>query len=80
MGGMYKPQAKTSKESGGDKMTNMQEITVECFIERVENFIEAYNKLRKEKNENYLAYESRVFDLVAELQKDINDNKYYAEE
>lgn len=61
-------------------MTNMQEITVECFLERVEEFMTAYNRLRKENNNNYIAYESRVFDLMAELQQDIDDNKYYTEE
>ena len=58
-------------------MTNHEEITVECFLERVENFIAEYNNLRKSNNENYVAYESRVFDLISELNKDIEDNKKY---
>ncbi len=54
-------------------MTNNEEITVECFLERVENFMMEYNKLRKENNECYLAYESKVRDLIAELEKDMRE-------
>ena len=54
-------------------MTNMQEITVECFMERVENFIEQYNALRKNNVETYEAYESKALDLIAKLAKDINE-------
>lgn len=61
-----------------------QEIIVECFLERVENFIQEYNKLREEDNQNYLSYESRVFDLIAELSGDLqyaeNTKKYESEE
>lgn len=56
-------------------MTINEEITVECFLERVENFITEYNKLRKENNEYYLAYECRVRDLIAELEKDMREVK-----
>lgn len=56
-------------------MTSAQEITVECFIERVENFIQEYDKLRKEKNDNYYAFESHVLNLIFELEKDIKDNE-----
>lgn len=55
-------------------MTINEEITVECFLERVENFIQEYNNLRNHHNENYTAYESRVIDLISELSRDIKDN------
>lgn len=61
-----------------------QEIIIECFLERVENFIQEYNKLREEDNQNYSSYESRVFDLIAELNGDLryaeNTKKYESEE
>ena len=70
---MYNLQVKAKKESELFKMTNMQEITVECFMERVENFIEQYNALRKNNVETYEAYESKALDLIAKLAKDINE-------
>lgn len=56
-------------------MTITEKITVECFMERVEHFIWEYEKLQKDGNENYIAYESRVFDLIAELNRDIEENR-----
>lgn len=44
-------------------------------MERVENFIAEYERLQKNGNENYIAYESRVFDLIAELNHDIEENR-----
>ena len=56
-------------------MTTNERITVECFAERVENFITQYKILQESKNDNYYTYESRVFDLIFELEKDIKDNE-----
>lgn len=58
-------------------MTNYERITVECFRERVENFIMEYEKLTSENNENYSAFESLAFDLLYELKRDIDENKKY---
>ena len=55
-------------------MTIKEEITVECFLERVENFMNKYNKLRKQKTENYLTFESIAYDLIHELEHDIKNN------
>ena len=59
-------------------MTTNEEITTECFLERVDNFKYRYERLREKGNENYLAFESIVYDLIFELEKDIKTCKHEA--
>lgn len=54
-------------------MTTYEEITTECFLERVDNFKYRYERLRETGNKNYLAFESIVYDLIFELKRDIKD-------
>ena len=56
---------------GDLEMTIMEEIIVECLQERVENFIEKFNRLRDSEYENYSAFESIALDLISELKGDI---------
>ena len=55
-------------------MTIKEQITVESFMERIAHFTERYNKLVENENDNFLAYESLAYDLIAELEKDIKEN------
>ena len=53
------------------EMTILEEIRVECMEERVETFIEKFNKLRDGECENYSAFETIALDLISELKGDI---------
>ena len=56
-------------------MTNMQEIAIECFEERIEHCLKEIKNLRKEKFCGYDAYLDRVQNMIAELQNDIEMEK-----